>query len=391
MEKINRLTKGQSLAEEQESFVNEIGEFYDINKALGQLQKHLSRQKRIISRESSELEAVISTLSSAIVAVDQAQKILFFNTPAALLFDQRSRAKKQDLFLSELVRNPDVLKCFQKSLKEGEPVKRKLPLDLVGQGQMRDYEITVVPLKESRSLVQGAVGLFYDITNITKTEKLHVDFISNVSHELRTPLTAIQGYVQTLQMELKESKDLKKMASFLRIIDRNVQRLVSLLSHFLELAQMESHIDLKKEELSTEEITRSIIQDLHIEGHKLKLDFSAKEVTADKHFLKQVLYNLIDNAIRYVPKGRLIEILWRKVPEAVVLTVKDQGEGIPRKHRERLFERFYRVDPARKSAKGVSGVGLAIVKQLVEKHGGFIELGNQTRTGSEFICTFPDK
>ena len=268
--------------------------------------------------------------------------------------------------------------------------KKKLAIDLPGLEENRNYEITVAPLKEFGSTVQGAVGLFYDITNITKTEKLHVDFISNVSHELRTPLTAIHGYVQTLLAELKESKT-EKLESFLRIINRNVQRLVSLLNHFLELSQIDSQVDLKKEELSTEEITRSIIQDLHIENHKLKLEFSAKKVTADRHFLKQVLYNLIDNAIRYVPKGRLIEILWRKAPRSVVLTVKDHGEGIPRKHRDRLFERFYRVDPARKSSTGVSGIGLSIVKQLVEKHGGSIELGKKSRQGSEFICVFPDK
>lgn len=391
MEKINRIVKEEKpLSEEQDSFINEPGEFYDINKALNHLSSHLSRQKKIISRESSELEAVISAVSGAIVAVDQRQKILFFNTTAALLFEQRKHPRKQDLFLSELVRSPDILKCYHKSLKEGRIVKKKLSIDLSGQEQSRDYEITVVPLKESDFAIQGAVGLFYDITNITKTEKLHVDFISNVSHELRTPLTAIQGYVQTLQMELKANKT-EKLEHFLKIINRNVKRLVSLLNHFLELARMESHTDLKKEELSTEEITHSIIQDFHIENHKLKLEFSAKKVIADRHFLKQVLYNLIDNAIRYVPKGRLIEILWHKKPQAVVLTVKDHGEGIPRKHRDRLFERFYRMDPSRKSVKGVSGIGLSIVKQLLEKQGGSIELGNQKHGGSEFICVFPDK
>ena len=391
MEKMNRLLKEENPSnEEEDSFAREMGEFYDINKALNQLYNHLRQQKKIISRESSELEAVISAVSGAIVAVDQNQKILFFNTQAALLFDQHKKPKKQDLFLSELVRNPDILKCYERSLKEGWIIKKKLPIDLPGLEETRNYEITVAPLKEAGPSVQGAVGLFYDITNITKTEQLHVDFISNVSHELRTPLTAIHGYVQTLLEELKENKT-EKLESFLKIINRNVKRLVSLLNHFLELAQMDSHIDLKREELSTEEITRSIIQDLHIENHKLKLEFSAKKVTADRHFLKQVLYNLIDNAIRYVPKGRLIEILWRKAPQAVVLTVKDHGEGIPREHRDRLFERFYRADPARTSTTGVSGIGLSIVKQLLEKHGGSIKLGKETRRGSEFTCVFPDK
>ena len=389
-EQIKNIVKDKNPSSEKDSFRNEPGEFYEINRALNQLYNHLRRQKRIISQESSELEAVVSAVSGAIVAVDQSQKILFFNPQAALLFDQRKKPRKQELFLSELVRSPDILKCYGQSLKENRVVRKKFPIDLPGLEQSRNYEITVVPLKESDTTARGAVGLFYDITNIIQTEKLHVDFISNVSHELRTPLTAIQGYVQTLQSELKENKT-GKLKSFLKIINRNVERLVSLLNHFLELAQMESRVELKKEDLSTEEITRSIIQDLHIENHKLKFDFSAKKVKADRHFVKQVLYNLIDNAIRYVPKGRLIEVLWNKKPQGVVLTVKDHGEGIPREHRDRLFERFYRVDPARSSSKGVSGIGLSIVKQLLEKHGGSIELGKENHRGSEFICVFPDK
>ena len=364
-------------------------EFYDINKALNQISREFHKRQQIIRRESSELEAVISAVSGAIAAVDSRQKILFFNAAAALLFDQSRSPGKRGLFLSELVRSPDILQCYEKSLKEGRIVKRKISLDLPGREESRDYELTTVPLKEADFAVQGAVGLFYDITNIAKTERVHVDFISNVSHELRTPLTAVQGYVQTLQTELKRGKT-EKLAPFLKIISRNVKRLVALLNHFLELAQMEAQTDLKKERLSTEEITRSIIQDLHIENHRLKLEFSAAKVTADRHFLKQTLYNLIDNAVRYVPKGRLIEVLWSKKPGAVVLTVKDHGKGIPREHRDRLFERFYRADSSRKNIKGVAGVGLSIVKQLMEKHGGSIELGGRRSGGCEFICVFPD-
>ena len=212
-----------------------------------------------------------------------------------------------------------------------------------------------------------------------------------MSHELRTPLTAIQGYVQTLLTELKNNKT-DQMKQFLEIIDRNVQRLVSLLNHFLELSRWQAASDMTKEILSTREVTESIVKDLHIKNHELKFDFSAEEVTADRHFLKQVLYNLLDNAVRYVPPDRLIEVIWKKKAGFVELTVKDHGEGIRREHKDRVFEKFYRVDPARtRSARSaVSGIGLYIVKEIIEKHGGTITLESREYEGSRFICTFPE-
>ena len=200
-------------------------------------------------------------------------------------------------------------------------------------------------------------------------------------------MTAIQGYVETL-LEEPERNSKEQVQQFLNVIHRNVQRLVSLLNHFLELSQMEEPLKIKKDELSTEEVTKSIIKDLHIKSHKLELSFPQKTVKADRHLLKQILYNLIDNALKYVPKGCLIEISWSKKENFVVLKVKDHGEGISARHRDRLFERFYRVDPSRAGVKG-AGIGLSIVKQLMEKHGGNVQVESFLNKGSAFICSFP--
>ncbi len=373
-------------------FLNEPGELYDLNKSLSRIDSYLRWQKRIISQESSELEAVISAVTGAILAVDRGQNLLFFNNQAALLFSPHRKPGKTGAALSKMIRNPDILAAYRRCLKTGEAVKKTLPIDVLGAGSEAAYEITIAPLKEDDGRVHGAVGLFYDITNIKKTERVHIDFISNVSHELRTPLTAIQGYVQTLLSDL-ESAGKAQVRQFLEIINRNVERLVSLLNHFLDLCEMEASMKLKKEELSTEKITKSIVGDLGIKNHRLKLDFSAPAVQADRHFLKQILYNLLDNAVRYVPRGRLIEVLWTKASGHVVLTVRDHGEGIPPPYKDRLFERFYKVDPARQSkgAKGGYGIGLAIVKQLMERHGGTARLVSQAKEGSSFICAFPDE
>ena len=390
IEKVKAIAEGGNRLDYKDSFTKELGEIYDLHKNLNKIDDKLRWQKKIISQESSELEAVISAVRGAILAVNENQKVLFFNRQATLLFEHDKKPKKNELFLSELVRSPDILDCYRECLTTGQIVTKKIESDLFGGDEDRSYEISVAPLKEPDRRVQGAVGLFYDITNIEQTEKRHLDFISNVSHELRTPLTAIQGYVQTLLVELKDNRT-DKMKQFLEVINRNVERLVALLNRFLELSQWETALDMKRETLSTQKITESIVKDLHIKNHELKFDFSAKTVTADRQFLKQVLYNLLDNAVRYVPQGRLIEVIWAKKPRWVELTVRDQGEGIQRQHKERVFEKFYRVDPARtKSSGSVSGIGLYIVKEIIEKHGGTITLDSRESKGSRFICTFPE-
>ena len=391
IQKIEGLAKGQELFGKfhEDSFLDEPGEFYNVNKNLNRISNQLIWQKKIIGRDSSELEAVISTITGAILAVDKDQKILFFNNQAIMLFAPKKKEKIKDHFLSEVIRKPEILDMYKTCLDTHKIIKKNLSFHLFDVGEEIVYAITVAPLEEGNNQYRGAVGMFYDITNVKKTEKIQVDFISNVSHELRTPLTAIQGYVETLLSQLHTSEK-NQIEKFLKIINRNVKRLVSLLNHFLELSQMESSLGLKKEEISTEKITQSIVKDLHIKDHKLKLDFLTKTVRADPHFLKQILYNLLDNASRYVPKNCLIEVIWSERLGEVLLTVKDHGKGIPSHQRERLFERFYRVDPSRKETRG-AGIGLSIVKQLMEKHQGQVTVQSQEGKGTTFTCFFPDE
>ena len=364
---------------------DEQGELYDLNKNLNQIHNHLRWQNRIISEESSELEAVISALTGAILAIDENKKVLFFNNQATLLFSPKRRLQKKELYLSELVRNPDILDLYSECLKTGLVNRKSISLSIFEKEEEPSiYEITVAPFKTKNQKIRGAVALFYDITNIRNTEKMQSDFITNVSHELRTPLTAIQGYVEILL----DQKDNQQSGKFLKTIKRNVERLVSLLNHFLDLSQMEESVELKKDLLDTEKITRSIIEDLHIKTHKTKILISQKKVQADRHFLKQILYNLIENSMKYTPEGSLIEVLWEREQNEAVLKVKDNGPGISSRHKLRLFEKFYRIDPSRSEVKG-AGIGLSVVKQLMEKHGGDIRLESKPGEGSVFICSFP--
>ena len=156
----------------------EPGEFYEMNKNLNQIHNYLRWQKRIISQESSELEAVILALSGAILAIDTNKKILFFNNQATLLFSSQRRSQRKELYLSEIIRNPDILQIYAECLKTGQVIKK----NFVHRGFLRPkksllfMKITVAPFKKIGAKVQGAVGLFYDISNIRKAEKIQLDF-----------------------------------------------------------------------------------------------------------------------------------------------------------------------------------------------------------------------
>ncbi|MBC6414872.1 MAG: PAS domain-containing protein [Bdellovibrionales bacterium] len=388
----NRINAGkrQINAEEDPFLDDEQGELYNLNRNLNKIHNYLRWQRRIISQESSELEAVISALSGAILAVDKNKKVLFFNNQATVIFSSQRRLQKREMYLSEIIRNPDILQMYSDCLKNGEVIRQTISFSIFElKEEPLVYEITVAPFKSENQKIQGAVAFFYDITEISKAEKIHSDFITNVSHELRTPLTAIQGYVETLLTE--KDKNNAQAQKFLEIIKKNVERMASLFKYFLELSQIEGEKNLKKELfLDTKKLTDSVVKDLNIKTHEIKINIHQKTVKADPLLLKQILYNLIENAVKYTPKASVIEVIWKKQKDKVILKVKDNGPGVSYQHRSRLFERFYRVDSSRTGIQG-AGVGLSIVKHLVEQHGGDIKLESQTGVGSVFICTFPDK
>lgn len=390
-EKINTLAAGKgSINKHEDFFLNEPGEFYNINKNINILSDDLQLKRTIISQEASELEAVISAVTGGILAVDQYKKVLFFNNEAVNLFEINKDTSSAVIYLSEIIRNPSIVDMYNECLQTSQVIKKTITIhSTFSMEQKIVYEVTVAPLEKDSNRPRGAVALFYNITNMKRTEQMQTDFISNVSHELRTPLTAIQGYVQTLLSDLNVNTQ-DKTEQFLKVIDRNVKRLVSLLNHFLELSSIENSESLKKETLSTKEITESIIKDLHVKDREIIYNFSATTIQADRHFLKQVLYNLVDNAIKYTLKNCLIEVSWTtNKNNEVVLTVKDHGQGIPLSEQDRMFERFYRADPSRNKIRG-AGLGLSIVKQLIAKHGGTINLVSDGMRGSSFICTFPN-
>ncbi len=376
-----------------EELLEEPGEWSDLERALNRIHRDLRTRTDDLSREREELSALLGAVSDAILAVSEDETPLFFNTQFAMIFGGDESRKSTSTSLSDLFRTPDVLKSYRDVLRTGERQSLNATLRTTS-GRPRHFSISVAPLREADELgeIFGAVGIFHDVTELKQAEQIRIEFVGNASHELRTPITSIKGYVETLKDDLK-AKNYEGAEQFVNIISRNVGRLTFLVNDLLDLSALESGGELKKVIVSTQEVTEAALKQLETRraGRKqtIEIQDQASALLADPQRVEQVLLNLVDNAIKYTPEGRCIEVIWEINNDDVILRVKDNGAGIPFEHQSRLFERFYRVDAGRSRDQGGTGLGLAIVKHIMIKHGGSIRLISQSGQGSEFVCEFP--
>ncbi len=371
----------------------EPGEWYDLERALNRIHKDLRTKTEDLSREREELSALIGAVSDAILAVDRNGEPLFFNSQFALLF-RVAKGGAKALSLSETFRVPEILQGYREVLSTGQMRIVTTAIHTAHHALPRHFAISIAPLRTSENEpVYGALGIFHDVTELKQSEQIRIEFVGNASHELRTPLTSIKGYVETLKDDFKTGRT-DGAGQFLDIISRNVDRLIFLVNDLLDLSTLESGAELTKSVVSTAEITEGALKQLETKRAAKKQDiqvrYDADSLHADPRRVEQVLVNLVHNAIKYIPEGRRIDIIWEHARHATVLRIQDNGPGIPLEHQARLFERFYRVDVGRSREQGGTGLGLSIVKHIMLKHGGSVRLQSRPGEGSEFICTFPE-
>lgn len=374
--------------EEAESGGDE-NEWSDLESALNRISRSMQSQDRSLTREREQVETIISAISEAVVAVDKTGNVLFFNSQFAVLFGDRELQRRQSR-LSDFFRNPDVLEVFRSTLKEGMPEAVSTQLNLKGESGARYFSLSVAPLRTGRDEAYGAVGVFHDVTELKRMDQVRIDFVANVSHELRTPLTSIKGYAETLKHDLDGNENARR---FLETIERNADRLIALVRDLLSLSSLESGgSKLAKEEIDLAELTvraQQQLEPVRAEKHiQLVVRVETPLLWADPKRLEQVLFNLLENAFKYVPANGRVDVLWDREDDEVRLHVADNGPGIPAEHHARIFERFYRVDSARTREQGGTGLGLAIVKHIVQRHGGKIRVQGGPGAGTEFICSF---
>lgn len=239
---------------------------------------------------------------------------------------------------------------------------------------------------------EGAVLVLMDVTEVHALERVRRDFVANLSHELKTPLTAIRGFAETLLEGSVE--DAAERRRFLRIIREHAVRLARLTDDLLKLARIEAG----KMEVETEPVRIAEVLDLVLDSARVKAgertlrlagDPDGVVVSTDPNLLTEILQNLVDNAVQYTAEDGAVEIRGRALREEVRISVKDNGVGIPKTHQARIFERFYRVDPARSREVGGTGLGLTIARHTAERLGGRIALKSTPGRGSVFTLSLP--
>ncbi|MGB9181268.1 MAG: ATP-binding protein [Pyrinomonadaceae bacterium] len=335
------------------------------------------------------LNAAMNDMREGVLVLDEELRVLAANRAAREIFSRDERTLER-VRLSELTRNPAVHAAFRSALAEAQRAEIKIEL----QGaERRAFDLRVAPLRrEVGAEPHGAIGVFFDITQLEKLERVRQEFLSNVSHDLRTPLTSIIAFVETLEETLTD--DPESSRRFLGIIRRNARRMQDLIEDILELSSIEAGtVELKKEQVRlgplVEDVTTALAAKAAARGVTLRSEVETDAfVFADARRLEQMLTNLIDNAIKFNRADGSVTIKHARTLRDRI-SVTDTGDGINGEHIERIFERFYRIDRARTSESGGTGLGLSIVKHLARIQSGEIRVESTPGKGSTFIIELP--
>ena len=318
------------------------------------------------------LPGILDAMEDGVAVFDLEGTALFCNAAACALLHQKPEALKS---IGDL---PDEVRAFFGGVRSG----RSETIELFGQAVRLHYQ----DLREN-GMRAGAVLIMTDLGEQQRADRMRREFTANVSHELKTPLTSISGYAEMIENGMAKDEDVRVFAERIR---RESNRMLSLVSDIIALSELEEQQILKNAEtVDLHELAAETVETLKsaamVRGVSVRLTGGPTPVFGVRTLLSELMYNLLDNAIRYNRDNGTVTV--RTTDRQ--LSVRDTGIGIPKHHIGRIFERFYRVDKSRSKATGGTGLGLAIVKHIAEEHGAEITLESAEGIGTEITVTFP--
>ena len=366
---------------------DEVGQLAE---SLNQMASQLDRQIRHLARQRNQLQAVLSSMVEAVIAVDASGRILRANQAVAqvLGIDAAGVVGQR---LVEVLPHPQIERLLKQVLFGG-PTAEAIQLDGPPPRQLHAQGSVLRDASETES---GVLLVLHDVTQLRRLESLRRDFVANVSHELKTPITAIKGFIETLRDGA--IGDPEKAEHFLGIVNRQADRLVAIIDDLLALSRIEQEHHRRQIELTHGRVgpilqaavqsceARALARNIHV-AVDCPQDLLAWVNAA---LLEQAVVNLIDNAVKYSDPGATVTVRAAASDTGCELAVIDTGCGIAAEHLPRLFERFYRVDKARSRTLGGTGLGLAIVKHIAQAHGGSIAVESTPGAGSTFTIGLP--
>jgi two-component system phosphate regulon sensor histidine kinase PhoR len=345
--------------------------------------------------QSLLIESLIGGLPGAAIVLDSDGRVIAFNAAASSIAPSLRRGEPALITL----RMPELVEAIRRAGASRTPQRveffERVPLD-------RWFEAFVTPVKLANAAdIRSDILLmtFNDLTPLRRVEEMRADFIANASHELRTPLAALLGFIETLQGPAKN--DLAARDKFLAIMQGQATRMARLIDDLLSLSRIELNAHLPPNTpLDLAPVVKQVADGLQTLARdravaiKLSVPQDTLVVLGDRDELIRALENLVENALKYGAAGKRVDITLASsqtragAPE-IRLAVRDYGPGIAPEHLPRLTERFYRVDVADSRAQGGTGLGLALVKHVLNRHGGRLSIESTPGEGATFIMHLP--
>ncbi|MBC8530875.1 two-component system histidine kinase PnpS [Gehongia tenuis] len=372
---------------EQKVAVEGEGEMRELTQSVAVMTEAMNNTLRELNENNARISTVLTAMSSGVVAVSPYLRVIMFNPAAERMLETRI---KKDEHIMDVLWDPNLEGILISVMRLHETVRRE---QRMGERFLR---MAIAPMIQGEKTI-GAVAVMEDVTELRKLEVMRKEFVANVSHELKTPLTSIKGFAETLRDGALEQPEQAKR--FLTIIDEEADRLTRLINDILNLSRMENQQEAPGEPLPepvhfgrlVEDTAEMLAETARKRGLELTVSVDPGpllvRVKADDG--RQMILNLVDNALKYTPEGGRVAVSVRNAGETLIFSVSDTGIGIAKEHIPRLFERFYRVDKGRSRALGGTGLGLAIVKHIVLAMKGTIDVQSEEGKGTAFTVHIP--
>ncbi len=386
------IAKGEGQGRVPHGGNDEVG---DLARSFNRMSASIETRISDSAKEKNKLLAILMGMAEGVVAVDEEERILHMNDAAGRILrvtlkdndvhDKSSDGKR----IWEVVRLQAVNKIIRRAMLDGQKLKEEIRIARDGKDQI--VEMHATPLETG-----GAVLVLHDLTDLRQLEAIRSDFVANVSHELKTPITAIRGLVETVLDH--EEMEPEARNGFLNKVKNQSHRLTSLVGDLLTISRLESgHDESYREPVDLCTLLDESVDEFRPAAISKNIELvivrreKPVEVFANRDELRQLIDNLLGNAIQYTPEeGKVKVSVFHQEGDAFV-EVEDTGIGINPAHRTRIFERFYRVDKARSRDLGGTGLGLAIVKHIALSHGGSVSVESAPGRGSRFLFRMPPR
>ena len=340
----------------------------------------IDRQLRELQRKTDEFSQITGSMLEGLVLLDDRWTVLSINPAAQRIFATDAQCIGQDFLTVE--RSHEMSAAIDTAMQTGHSEFR-----LHKNGRIYQLDLSRIDSAGERA---GAVLLAFDITEQEDAEQNRREFTANVSHELKTPLQGIIGSAELLENGMVKPEDTPRFVGHIRA---EAQRLVTLIGDIIRLSQLDEGDEMPSETVDLAGLAGEAVRDLQAEAEKkhvtLHCDAQSACMTGVRRLLYEILYNLIDNAVKYNVDGGRVDIRVADEGNHVRVTVRDTGIGIAPEHQGRIFERFYRADKSHSKASGGTGLGLSIVKHAVQYHHGSIDLQSALGEGTQISVTFP--